>query len=188
MPFGRPFRAISLCVFVPRAEALGCFLFARRALGTRTRKCPNSRARSAWESATPKVRCDSCRCAHRFDDWNPRWCFSGPGNGPLHRAAARTSSDTNLSGREFRFCLRNTAHISTRNTSGISYARSYRTLRDGPFEGRFPRHFVPGYDRTVPPGHMGTATALNAEMSKLRPGRSCRSCAISSVATSKFIR
>jgi hypothetical protein len=27
-------------------------------------------------------------------------------------------------------------------------------------------HFVPGYDRTVPPGHMGTATALNAEMSK----------------------
>jgi hypothetical protein len=43
------------------------------------------------------------------------------------------------------------------------YARSYRTLRDGSFEGRFPRHFVPGYDRTVPPGHMGTATALNAE-------------------------
>jgi hypothetical protein len=25
------------------AEALGCFLFARRALETRTRKCPNSR-------------------------------------------------------------------------------------------------------------------------------------------------
>ncbi len=23
----------------------------------------------------------------------------------------------------------------------------YRTLRDGSFEGRFPRHFVPGYDR-----------------------------------------
>src|SRR5580693_9237001 len=39
--------------------------------------------------------------------------------------------------------LRNTAHISTRNTSGISCARSYRTLRDGSFEGRFPRHFVP---------------------------------------------
>ena len=28
---------------VPRAEALGCFLFARRALGTLTRKCPNCR-------------------------------------------------------------------------------------------------------------------------------------------------
>ena len=42
--------------------------------------------------------------------------------------------------------------ISTRNTSGISCARSYRTLRDGSFEGRFPRHFVPGYDRVVPPG------------------------------------
>jgi hypothetical protein len=47
-------------------------------------------------------------------------------------------------------------------TSGISYARSYRTLRDGSFEGRFPRHFVPGYDRTVPPGHTGSA-----EISKL---------------------
>ena len=30
---------------------------------------------------------------------------------------------------------------------GISCARSYRTLRDGSFEGRWPRHFVPGYDR-----------------------------------------
>src|ERR1700722_17189742 len=34
----------------------------------------------------------------------------------------------------------------------ISCARSYRTLRDGSFEGRFPRHFVPGYDRVVPAG------------------------------------
>ena len=50
MPFGRPFRAISLCVSFPRAEApaeaLGCFLFARRALGTRIRKCPNSRGKA----------------------------------------------------------------------------------------------------------------------------------------------
>src|ERR1700748_1564231 len=29
----------------PGLEALGCFLFARWALGTRTRKCPNSRSR-----------------------------------------------------------------------------------------------------------------------------------------------
>ena len=48
--------------------------------------------------------------------------------------------------------LRNTGPISTRNTSGISCARSYRTLRDGSFEGRFPRHFVPGYDRGCPSG------------------------------------
>ena len=48
--------------------------------------------------------------------------------------------------------LRNTAPISTRNTSGIGCARSYRTLRDGSFEGRFPRHFVPGYDRGCPYG------------------------------------
>jgi hypothetical protein len=38
------------------------------------------------------------------------------------------------------------------NTCGINCARSYRTLRDGSFEGRFPRHFVPGYDQPVPPG------------------------------------
>src|SRR5271165_2545367 len=37
-------------------------------------RCDRSLARSAWDSATPKepsrrVRCDSCRCAHQFDDW-----------------------------------------------------------------------------------------------------------------------
>jgi hypothetical protein len=32
--------------------------------------------------------------------------------------------------------------------------RSYRTLRDGSFGWRFSRHFVPGYDRTVPPGQL----------------------------------
>jgi hypothetical protein len=36
-------------------------------------RCDRSLARSAWDSATPKepsrrVRCDSRRCAHRFDD------------------------------------------------------------------------------------------------------------------------
>ena len=30
--------------------------------------------------------------------------------------------------------------------------RSYRTLRDGSLGGRFPRHFVPGYDHAVPLG------------------------------------
>jgi len=38
------------------------------------------------------------------------------------------------------------------DSSGISYVRSYRTLRDGSFEERFPRHFVPGYDRCCPYG------------------------------------
>src|SRR3984893_15732930 len=38
-------------------------------------RCDRSLARSAWDSATPKepsrrVRCDSRRCAHRFDDWS----------------------------------------------------------------------------------------------------------------------
>jgi hypothetical protein len=54
-------------------------------------RCDRSQARSAWESATPKepsrrVRCDSRRCAHRFDDYfwptrqflsmaNTFWCL-----------------------------------------------------------------------------------------------------------------
>jgi hypothetical protein len=35
---------------------------------------------------------------------------------------------------------------------GIGCDRSYRTLLDGFFIGRFPRHFVPGYDRCCPYG------------------------------------
>src|SRR5271155_5285283 len=66
------------------------------------------------------------------------------------RAGVRT--DTNFQEQYLALPLRNTAPISTRNTSGISYARSYRTLRDGSFEGRFPWHFVPGYDRCCPSG------------------------------------
>src|SRR5271166_3891080 len=37
---------------------------------------------------------------------------------------------------------------------------SHRTLRDGSLGWRCPRHFVPGYDRTVPPGHFATASSL----------------------------
>ena len=33
---------------------------------------------------------------------------------------------------------------------------SDRALRDGSFGVARPRHFVPGYDRTVPPGHLAT--------------------------------
>src|ERR1700760_364403 len=47
MPFGRPFRSISLGVPFPGLKPLGCFLFALRALGARTRKCPNSRDRAS---------------------------------------------------------------------------------------------------------------------------------------------
>jgi hypothetical protein len=39
---------------------------------------------------------------------------------------------------------------------GVLRTRSYRTLRDGSFGWRFSRHFVPGYDRTVPPGQFAT--------------------------------
>ena len=62
------------------------------------------------------------------------------------------SVGTNLLRRVFGLPKETGRYISTRNTCGISCARSYRTLRDGSFDGRFPRHFVPGYDQPVPPG------------------------------------
>src|SRR5271165_6474930 len=93
-------------------------------------RCDRSLARSAWDSATPKsrpvgygviragVRTDSMigvtkfrmRKLKRFmlyyfwptiQFFIQRWYLAGSGNGPLHRAAARTSSDTNLSRRVF---------------------------------------------------------------------------------------
>src|ERR1700676_2413153 len=60
---------------------------------------------------------------------------------------------------------------------GISCVRSYRTLRDGSFEGRFPRHFVPGYDHAVPPGHYSSfpSPGVNPGLTFLAPsGRSLR--------------
>jgi hypothetical protein len=84
-----------------------------------------SLARSAWVNTAPKepsgrVRCDSCRCARRFDDWSDE--------------------------------ISNTKTENIYVGGLISCARSSRTLRDGSFEGRFPRHFVPGYYHAVPPG------------------------------------
>jgi hypothetical protein len=35
---------------------------------------------------------------------------------------------------------------------------THRTLRDGLLGVGLPRHFVPGYDRTVPPGHFATGS------------------------------
>ena len=70
----------------------------------------------------------------------------------LHRAAARTSSDTNLSRRVFSL-PKETRRIFRREICVGSAAPDHtRTLRDGSFEGRFPRHFVPGYDHAVPLG------------------------------------
>ena len=46
------------------------------------------------------------------------------------------------------------AHFDEKNPVGSASPRSYRTLRDGSLEGRFPRHFVPGYDQPVPPGQL----------------------------------
>jgi hypothetical protein len=56
---------------------------------------------------------------------------------------------------------------------------SYRTLRDGCFGWRRPRHFVPGYDQPVPPEHfaMGSGRkSLNVTFRKCpnsSPGISC---------------
>jgi hypothetical protein len=64
--------------------------------------------------------------------------------------------------RRFDAFLKNPAHISTRNTSGISCARSYRTLRDGSFEDAFP------------------GTSCQATIGVVPTGRSCRHFATAS--------
>jgi hypothetical protein len=89
-----------------------------------------SLARSAWDSVTQKSR--------------------PVGYGPI-RAGVRIDSMIGVT----RFRIHNTAHIFDEKYPydvWDSYARSYRALRDGSLAGRFPRHFVPGYDHAVPPG------------------------------------
>jgi hypothetical protein len=102
-------------------------------------RCDRSLARSAWDSATPKepsrrVRSDSCRCAHRSMKlclatglWRiQRWDPAG--------SAHDTEQQRTRTFREGYLAFRNTAHISTGNTSGIAEPRSSRTLWDGSFE------------------------------------------------------
>src|SRR6516165_10059856 len=48
-------------------------------------------------------------------------------------------------------------HLDRSSNPSLHPHRSYRTLRDGSFGVRCPRHFVPGYDRAVPPGHLPVA-------------------------------
>ena len=55
----------------------------------------------------------------------------------------------------FSFRIRNFVTPITSNRCAHLH-ESHRTLRDGSLGWRCPRHFVPGYDRTVPPGHFAT--------------------------------
>ena len=48
-------------------------------------------------------------------------------------------------------------HLDGLSNPSIHPHRSFRTLRDGSFGVRCPRHFVPGYDRAVPPGLLPVA-------------------------------
>jgi hypothetical protein len=77
-----------------------------------------SLARSAWVNATPRSR---------------------PVGYGLIRARVRCRFD------DWSDEISNTKTENIYVVYGISCARSCRTLRDGSFEGRFPRHFVPGY-------------------------------------------
>jgi hypothetical protein len=44
----------------------------------------------------------------------------------------------------------------------VSHTCTNQTVPYGtaPSRWRFPRHFVPGYDRTVPPGHFATGSSV----------------------------
>jgi hypothetical protein len=57
--------------------------------------------------------------------------------------------------RNLAFLKKHDAHFDEKYLWDFGCARSYRALRDGSFEGCFPRHFVPGYDRVVPTGRVG---------------------------------
>jgi hypothetical protein len=48
-------------------------------------------------------------------------------------------------------------HLDGSSNPSLHPSRSNRTLRDGSFGVRYPRHFVPGYDRAVPAGHLPVA-------------------------------
>ena len=122
---------------------------------TRDQTSPRLRRAGCVCSRTPRRSCQSVLSK----------ITAGSGNVILHR----TSSDTNLSRRVFSLFKENAVHISTKNTSGISCARSYR-YPTGRFlsRARFPRHCVPGYDRCVPTGracnHFATASSYSAVM------------------------
>ena len=71
-----------------------------------------------------------------------------PGKAPLKAPSRRVRYDRaplipNAFWGSFRFCLAIPHSVRTP-------AESYRTLRDGSFGWRGPRHFVPGYDHAVP--------------------------------------
>ena len=103
------------------------------ASASRTDNTDRSLARSAWNSATQKCR---------------------PVGYGVIRAGVRTDSMigvTKFRIQKLKRKQKHGAHVDEKYL-WISCARSYRTLRDGSFEGRFPRHFVPGYDQPVPPG------------------------------------
>ena len=61
--------------------------------------------------------------------------LASSGNSPLHRAAARKSSDTNLSRRVSSLPQETRRTFRRKIPLGLGGARSYRTLRDGFFLG-----------------------------------------------------
>jgi hypothetical protein len=77
-----------------------------------------------------------------------RWYLAGSGNGPIHRAAARTSSDANLSRRVFGLPQETRRRLRRKIPLGLGVPVSYRTLRDG----FFPRHGFPGTTCQAPIG------------------------------------
>ena len=71
-------------------------------------------------------------------------------------------SDAAKAFRDRSILLSDAAHVRPKTfsiDSCVHLQESHRTLRDGSFGWRSPRHFVPGYDRIVPPGHFKQALA-----------------------------
>ncbi len=67
------------------------------------------------------------------------------------------------------FLEKHGAHFDEKYLWDHLRARSYRTLRDGSFGVRCPRHFVPGYDHAVPPGQKPFAHRRASHQSRKHP-------------------
>jgi hypothetical protein len=105
-------------------------------------RCDRSLARSAWDRCHPKepsrrVRFDSCRCAHRFDDWSEE-----VSNRKLKQKHGAQVDDK---------YLWDSLHPIIPYPTG-RFFRPIRALSLAHGRGRFARHFVPGYDRCCPYG------------------------------------